>query len=416
MSSNKSSHGLGPAQKNEGWAKHQNASKTSPPGAQKAPKIFIAAEHNMSSNKSSHGMTTGKAEHEISQKFSWQVTKPMQTASVPANELASKLSSPAAEAKMVSRTQSSPSPAPKSPMSFDIEIEIPRTSSMSVAEAVQQSAMEALSKLAAPAVESVQKNLITEEPQNFFQPSSAEGETLQEGSLTGVASHSESDVAGAEQTASSSRVASRKVASGGGHLAKKRRSHLRGTRGSMASLGLVEGSYRIRLGKQVSGFARQPGGWYLGVANSSTQDSRNENSTYVAAFEPGKPASEQSQMTWKLESVPGSEAVRIVQPNGWYLTARTDDPKDARDESSNYVMIVSPLAPKISEQDGEWMLKRTSWGAFKLSHASSSRQLTAYRHVAPDMRGAEATYACVVDPYADGLPQSDGRWILEKVD
>jgi len=192
---------------------------------------------------------------------------------------------------------------------------------------------------------------------------------------------------------------------------------LRGTRGSMASLGLPDGLYRIRLGEQKSGFGNQPGGWYLGamLGNSSAQeDSRSDSSSYVAAFQPGTPAFEQAQTTWLVHHTPGSDEVRISQPNGWYLAAHTDNPKDARDEASSFVQVVKSQAPGIPEHDGQWLLKKTKYGAFKLRLASSSKQLTAYRHTSRDKRGDDATFAFVVDPAARHLVPSDGRWIFEK--
>jgi len=183
---------------------------------------------------------------------------------------------------------------------------------------------------------------------------------------------------------------------------------------SLTSLGLEEGArYRIRLGKEVAGFAMQRSGWYLGAMRGSPKDERDENSLYVSAFKPGRYGFNHSETTWELHSVPGSNAVKISQPNGWYLTARNDTEKDFRSEDSSYLVVRKPETPG-SDPDGGWRFEKKKYGAYRLFHAGSSRYIAVHRRVAGDRRGREATHAIVIDSRSD-VPASDGRFILEKV-
>mmetsp|Transcript_50227 Transcript_50227/g.109095 ORF Transcript_50227/g.109095 Transcript_50227/m.109095 type:complete len:248 (-) Transcript_50227:105-848(-) len=184
---------------------------------------------------------------------------------------------------------------------------------------------------------------------------------------------------------------------------------------SLTSLGLEEGArYRIRVGKEVAGFAMQRSRWYLGAMHGHPKDERDANSSYVGVFKPKRYGFNHSETTWVLNSVPGSNVVRISQPNGWYLAARTDNEKDFRSEDSSYLMIRKPEATGSLEEDGGWRIEKKSYGAFRLFHTGSSRYIAAHRRVAGDRRGREATYAIVIDSRSD-VPASDGRWILEKV-
>mmetsp|Transcript_43159 Transcript_43159/g.94075 ORF Transcript_43159/g.94075 Transcript_43159/m.94075 type:complete len:266 (-) Transcript_43159:150-947(-) len=211
------------------------------------------------------------------------------------------------------------------------------------------------------------------------------------------------------------------------HTVKKARStagsFLKGhATSNLASLGLEEGGlYKIRLGKEVSGYGRQRGGWYLGYmpGNSTGKPDRRDNSSsYVAAFEPGKHAFNQSRLIWKLEAVPGGSAIKISQPhNGWYLTARPNDPKDMRTEKSSFALVVNPKANELPEHDGEWLLQKNLWGAFKLTMAGGQgRYLTVHRRGLADQRGREATYASVIEQGVRDVPPTDGRWIFEKIE
>eukprot|EP00448_Togula_jolla_P019397 CAMPEP_0170589964 /NCGR_PEP_ID=MMETSP0224-20130122/11620_1 /TAXON_ID=285029 /ORGANISM="Togula jolla, Strain CCCM 725" /LENGTH=335 /DNA_ID=CAMNT_0010913735 /DNA_START=71 /DNA_END=1076 /DNA_ORIENTATION=+ len=131
---------------------------------------------------------------------------------------------------------------------------------------------------------------------------------------------------------------------------------------SLTSLGLEEGArYRIRLGKEVAGFAMQRSGWYLGAMRGSPKDERDENSLYVSAFKPGRYGFNHSETTWELHSVPGSNAVKISQPNGWYLTARNDTEKDFRSEDSSYLVVRKPETPG-SDPDGGWRFEKKKMG------------------------------------------------------
>jgi len=189
---------------------------------------------------------------------------------------------------------------------------------------------------------------------------------------------------------------------------------------SIASMGLEEGvPYTLRLAKPASSFAMQPGGWYLGFFGgnvSGKSDRRSRNSTYVSVVQPGAPAFNRSHIRWFLHSVPGSDAVRISQKSGWYLTVSgsSKDAKDVRDKNSDYSMVISPDASNLPEHDGEWLLEKTRWGSFKLSLMSSRGYLTAHRRQSADFMGKEVTFACVMSPDLNDVPASDGRWILEK--
>jgi len=189
--------------------------------------------------------------------------------------------------------------------------------------------------------------------------------------------------------------------------------------GLLASFGLEAGArYRLRLGKEVSYFAKQRSGWYLGAMRGamkgSAKDLRDVNSSYVAAFQPGQYGFNKSLTSWMIQPVPNSKAVKIIQPNGWYLTAYDEDHRDARDEDSTYAVIMNPRTPGLPEHDGEWLLQKTEYGAFRLSLVKNWKYLTVHRRSDRDQRGKEATYACVMHLAAD-VPRSDGRWLLEKV-